>query len=240
MTARSSKMFRVEKMQHSNGAAQPADTLADRRHRELMAFMREIRQEIAPAEKVTEKVVEDYKLQLEEARKLKTELDSIHEAINRTKHEIATLHHSGFQGEEMGRVTNELDAIVSGTEYATEGILAAAETIDQLAGDLAARLRGKENAAMAGDIQESTIKIFEHCNFQDLTGQRITKVVNVLRFIEERIVRMMEIWGGMEAFAGIQGEEMEKRTGDAALLNGPALDTDTDVASQDDIDALFA
>ena len=29
------------------------------------------------------------------------------------------------------------------------------------------------------------------------------------------------------------------REGDAALLNGPALDTDENVASQDEIDALF-
>lgn len=216
------------------------DGMSDKRYNELVKMLKELRQEIAPTERVTEKVVEDYKHQIEEARKLKHELDEIYEAINRTKHEIATLHHSGFQGEEMGRVTNELDAIVSGTEYATEGILSAAEVIDQLAADLAARLRGKENAAMVNDIQENIIKIFEHCNFQDLTGQRINKVVGVLRFIEDRIVRMMEIWGGMDVFREIEGDKLAERTGEAALLNGPALETDIDVASQDDIDALFA
>ncbi|WP_204325086.1 hypothetical protein, partial [Stenotrophomonas maltophilia] len=65
--------------------------------------------------------------------KLKAELDSIYQAINETKHEIATLHVSGFQGKQMTRVTHELDAIVSGTEEATEGILTAAEAIDQIA-----------------------------------------------------------------------------------------------------------
>ena len=34
--------------------------------------------------------------------------------------------------------------------------------------------------------------------------------------------------------------ELEHRMGDQSLLNGPALDDDAGIASQDDIDALFA
>ncbi|RMF05696.1 MAG: hypothetical protein D6773_04985, partial [Alphaproteobacteria bacterium] len=88
-------------------------------------------------------------------------------------------------------------------------------------------------------IQELVVQIFEACNFQDLTGQRITKVVRAFQFIEERVTRMMEIWGGIESFKEIEVVDPPKRDGDAALLNGPALETDEDVASQDDIDALF-
>ncbi len=51
---------------------------------------------------------------------------------------------------------------------------------------------------------------------------------------------MMEIWGGVESFSYIDVDERAVREGDAALLNGPALDADDDVASQDDIGALFA
>ena len=64
-------------------------------------------------------------------------------------------------------------------------------------------------------------------------------MVNTLRFVEERIVRMMEIWGGIESFKDIE-VELEHRMGDQSLLNGPALVSDIDIASQDDIDALFA
>ena len=78
------------------------------------------------------------------------------------------------------------------------------------------------------------------CNFQDLTGQRITKVVSTLRFVEDRIMQMMDIWGGIETFKDIEVEQRELKEGDAALLNGPALESDIDVATQDDIDALFA
>ena len=93
---------------------------------------------------------------------------------------------------------------------------------------------------MAQDVQERVIKIFEACNFQDLTGQRISKVVGALKFIETHIVRMMEIWGGLEAFKDIEVETVAEREGDAKLLNGPKLDSeDVGHASQDDIDALF-
>jgi len=242
MVARSNKVFRAEAA-NRNGAEVAAvrnDFLSDNRHKEIMKALKQLREDFAPSERVTERVVDDYKLQMEEARKLKAELDEIYEAISRTKHEIATLHHSGFQGEEVGRVTNELDAVIEGTEKATEGILSAAEIIDNLAGDLHGKYADTESGPMICDIQEQTIKIFENCNFQDLTGQRITKVVNVLRFIEDRIDRMMEIWGGMEVFNEIEGDIlMPKREGDAALLNGPSLETDADTASQDDIDALF-
>jgi len=84
------------------------------------------------------------------------------------------------------------------------------------------------------------VKIFEACNFQDLTGQRITKVVSTLKFIETHIVRMMEIWGGLDAFKDIEAEGIVGREGDAKLINGPKLEGEAGHASQDDIDSLFA
>lgn len=165
------------------------------------------------------------------------ELSSMQDAILCTKQEIAALHGGGFKDDDLGRVTNELDAVVEGTEAATEAILTAAESIDELAGNLSAAL-GEPHSAMASDIQDKIVEIFEACNFQDLTGQRITKVVKTLEFIEERVGSMMEIWGGMESFKDV-APSVAKPTGEAALLNGPSLGTDIDVADQDDIDALF-
>jgi chemotaxis protein CheZ len=89
-------------------------------------------------------------------------------------------------------------------------------------------------------MQERVINIFEACDFQDLTGQRITKVVSTLKFIETHIVRMMEIRGGVDAFKDIAPEPIALREGDATLLNGPKIDGAAGHASQDDIDALFA
>ena len=232
------KVFRVEEM--VGAAARSGGGHEHKQHDEIMAELRALRAFVKPREEVTSQMVEAYKQQIAEALKLKTELDLIHDAINQTKQEIATLHVTGFEGPEMSRVTNELDAIVGGTERATETILSNVEEIDQMAATLAARLKDDQNQALVADMQERVIKVFEACNFQDLTGQRITKVVSTLKFIETHIVRMMEIWGGLEAFKDIAPELMAEREGDAKLLNGPKLDGEIGHASQDDIDALFA
>ncbi|MCT4656828.1 MAG: protein phosphatase CheZ [Cohaesibacter sp.] len=220
----------------SNGASSPA--ISSDQHREIMAELASLRRLIEPAQELNTNLVETYRAEMGEALKLKSEMDEIYQAIAETKREIATLHVNGLHSAEMNRVTDELDAIISGTEQATEQILTAAEAIDENANKLSKTLTGEEDD-WAHEIQENVVLMFEACNFQDLTGQRITKVVNVLRFIEERIVSMMEIWGGIEHFQEIEVDNPMEKTGDEALLNGPALGDEDGVASQDDIDALF-
>jgi len=225
-----------------NGSARAVDDdVAEFRHQELLGAIREMQRlaEVTPKEAVTDHILDDYKHQIAEVRKLKVELDGMYDAITRTKKEIATLHANSFQETNMSRATDQLDAVVGGTEQATTAILGAAEEIDQFAAMLQHKLSQAEDVALAEDIQHQIIKIFEACNFQDLTGQRITKVVNTLRFIEQRIVRMMDVWGGLDAFRDIEPEPMERPTGHKELLNGPALDDEPDRSSQADIDALF-
>ncbi|MCK7610654.1 protein phosphatase CheZ [Roseibium sediminicola] len=244
------RSFRAESLIRMNAGAKEDPAFAEeRRHQEVMAEIAGLRSLIKKGpeqqgaldpEAMSEKFMAEFRKELSEAAKLKVELDAIYEAIAQTKKEIATLHQTtGAEGEDMTRVTNELDAVVIGTEGATETILSAAEFIDETANTLSARI-DKEDAELAGDIQDKVIQIFEACNFQDLTGQRITKVVSTLRFVEDRIIQMMDIWGGIETFKDIEVEQRDLKEGDAALLNGPALESDVDVATQDDIDALFA
>lgn len=235
------RAFRVETMGlngYANGNVN--DHAHTHHHDEIMTELRALRALVKPAEQASTQMIDAYKGQIAEAAKLKSELDLIYDAINETKQEIATVHVTGFEGPEMVRVTNELDAIVGGTEHATEQILSNAEEIDQLAHTLVARLKDEQDHALAQDVQDRVIKIFEACNFQDLTGQRITKVVGTLKFIETHIVRMIEIWGGIEAFKDIAPETIVVREGDAKLLNGPKVEGEAGHASQDDIDALFA
>src|SRR5882724_10114235 len=167
-------------------------------------------------------LLDTYRAHIEQCEKLKVELDLIHDAINRTKREIAVLHGSSFNGEEMAKVNGELGAVVGGTEQATQQILEAAESIDQAASALS-----KVNS------------FFEACNFQDLTGQRISKVMTTMKFIENHINVMMDIWGGVDAIKAHVPAIVDTREGADKLLNGPKLDGDVGHASQDDIDALF-
>jgi len=172
-------------------------------------------------------------------RALKDETDTIQRAINRTKQEIAALHVNGLNAPETGRASRELDAVVGGAEHAIQQILAAAEDIDEAANTLSAALKHEQEQALAHDIRDQVIRIFEACNFQDLAGQRITKVTATLKFIEDRVARMMEIWGGIEAFKDFTAAALAERDPGPVLLNGPKLDGDTGHATQDQIDAIF-
>ncbi len=85
---------------------------------------------------------------------------------------------------------------------------------------------------MANEI----IKIFEACNFQDSTGQRINKVVKTIHFIEEKILAMINIWGA-EAFMYLPVASDPSASGDDSLMNGPQLQNQG--ITQDEINALF-
>jgi len=184
-------------------------------------------------------LLKTYRAQIEQCEKLKVELDLIHDAISRTKREIAVLHGKSFNGEEMAKVNGELGAVVGGTEEATQQILEAAESIDNAATALAKVTSPDQQKILSEEIQERVVSIFEACNFQDLTGQRINKVMTTMKFIENHIAVMMDIWGGVDAIKAHAPAIVDAREGDARLLNGPKLDGDVGHASQNDIDALF-
>jgi len=232
------RRFRIE---GSSGVAFPAampDADAHLRHQEILRAIGDLRAALAGGGPAADVQVRAKELaEYTEALELKVELQAIQAAIADTKRELATLHEGGLRGQAIANVSDELDAIVLGTEQATEEILSATEVIEERAANLSAKLRG-DNHGMVSDIQEQSIRILEACNFQDLTGQRISKIVTAFRFIDQRVSRMVEIWGGMEALAG-QQMAVEMPTGDRALLNGPALEGDEGRASQADIDVLF-
>ena len=248
------KRFRVEQAIGLPGP-EPSTNDVVPMHREIMAELRAIRAQMGAPDKSTtvatsegsvpraveeaHALLETYRAQIVQCEKLKVELDLIHDAISRTKREIAVLHGTSFNGEEMAKVNGELGAVVGGTEHATQRILEAAESIDQAASALSKVNSPEQQRVLSEEIQERVISIFEACNFQDLTGQRITKVMATMRFIEQHINAMMDIWGGVDAIRAHAPVIVDAREGDARLLNGPKLDGDPGHASQDDIDALF-
>jgi chemotaxis protein CheZ len=130
----------------------------------------------------------------------------------------------------MTRIAHELEEVVNGTERATQKVLAAAEEIDQVANNLAAALSGKFEQGLAKDIQDLVIRIFEACNFQDLTGQRIAKVLATLNFVEDHVTRVLEEIKNPTA----------ARRGGAQYLHGPRLEIDNGHVSQADIDEMFS
>src|SRR5258708_28819199 len=134
------KTFGVESMDRMTGRANGHSHGHGTHHDEVMSELRALRALVKPPEQVTASMIDAYNAQLVEAAKLKTELDLIYDAINRTKQELATVHVTGFEGPEMARVTNELDAIVGGTATPTDSILTNPEHIDQIVPTLRPRL----------------------------------------------------------------------------------------------------
>jgi chemotaxis regulatin CheY-phosphate phosphatase CheZ len=146
-------------------------------------------------------------------------------AIARTKAEIAAIKPEGAttQAGHFEDASVELDAIVQATETATGDILSAAETIQEIAWTL--REMGAENE-VCDLIDTKTTDIYTACSFQDITGQRTRKVINVLRFLEERIDTMMAIWGeplvAPASAPALMNEAPKPANEEASLLNGPA------------------
>src|SRR5579871_6274981 len=118
-------------------------------------------------------------------------LEEIQQAIVKTRVEISSLHANGLRDRQINRATDELDAVVVDTEQATQGILAAAEAIDGASDLLVTRLDGNDRVR-AAEIHDHVIHIFEACNFQDIAGQRLSKVVALLHFIETSISKMAD------------------------------------------------
>ncbi|MBT4170464.1 MAG: hypothetical protein HOE05_20190 [Rhodospirillaceae bacterium] len=168
---------------------------------------------------------------------LSAELQSMSDAIAHTRRDIAAIKPKEGANNRIMAATEDLDAIVSATERATNDILGAAERLQ----DTCESIReGGGNDDLFALVEEDITNIFLACSFQDITGQRTTKVVNALRYLEKRVGAMIEIWGSEAMRNGRTGEfgsELDDDHPEAGLLNGPALEGEG--VAQDDIDELL-
>lgn len=168
--------------------------------------------------------------------RLERELATVYEAIDKSRGEIAALIDRAGEVSRLARAGQELMGAVGGMEKATEKILKEAEGADEGARALVATLQDDYKRGVAQDIQDHVTRIYESCNFQDLAGQRITKAVATLRFIEERVAALSVHWGGIDQLRRLHG----KPSGPGSLVNGPRLEGDSGHATQRDIDKMFA
>ena len=160
--------------------------------------------------------------------RLSQELTALVDYINQARTEMASLQPEQIRDHHIPQATDELDAVVQATATATSAILDAAEDMEKLAAVLPPET--------AEQVTTIATKIYEASNFQDLTGQRISKVVRTLRHIETRITAMARALGheaAENAAAVVQETQDETR-----LLNGPQLPQHAN--SQAEIDALLA
>ena len=156
------------------------------------------------------------------------DLKDLQDIINDARKEISFARPSDIQDKHIPTATDELEMIVKSTEEATSAIMDSCEILEQEA--------EKEAGPSAYVVNEEVTKIYEACSFQDLTGQRVSKVINSLITIESKVGKMIEILGSR--LPGIDAPEEEEPQGDEALMNGPQMPDKA--ISQDDIDKLLA
>ena len=138
----------------------------------------------------------------------------------------------------MARAAGELAAAVESMETATQKVLASVEAIDDCARVLVSALSDDYHHGLAQDIQDHVVRVYEACNFQDLAGQRIGKVIATLAMVEEQLAVMIETSNSVAGGARPDGAAGSGPSSD--LLNGQRLDGAGGHASQQDIDLMFA
>jgi len=163
---------------------------------------------------------------------LLSQVEELGRTIAAAKAEIAALQVDDINASHIPSATDELDAIVAHTASATDIILEVCETLDRTGAELAKDTGSPRAAAAAAQLQNATTRIYEACSFQDITGQRITKVVATLKTIEAKVASIVTAFGGRrEAVPAL------------APTNGPALrgpQLPAAAMDQSDIDKLLA
>ncbi|MGO9401165.1 MAG: hypothetical protein ACLP19_25485 [Xanthobacteraceae bacterium] len=212
------KVFRIEEL--SAARSEPPTNQHDTsRHGEILRELSTLRVMLAlpfPAQTAESGIARQ-----DDIRQLALQLRLILSAIRGTQQKQTA---SSGLSVPTTRLADELEAVAQDTELAVQKILAAAEHIDQAANSLAASLKGQFERGLTQDIRDCVIQIFEACNFQDLTSQRVAKVLASFAGLDRQIARALDALARVDA---------------APPLNGPRLGDDVGHVSQSDIDSLF-
>src|SRR6266480_3998084 len=155
---------------------------------------------------------------VEPVDRIRFDLIEMSKAIARTKTEIASIKPDADHHGKFGEASEELDSVVQATETATSDILACAERIQEIAWTL--REQGVEGE-VCDLLDANATEVYTACSFQDITGQRTRKVIQVLRYLEDRINAMISIWG-LDGAMAAEAAEARAVVEDKALANGPA------------------
>jgi chemotaxis protein CheZ len=163
--------------------------------------------------------------------KVYRELREIAGYIESMRSEIGALQVNDLRTSRIPAAGQELGAIVQATEQATNTIMECAEAL--------MGVDASDPAAYKALVDEKMMIIFEACSFQDITGQRIAKVVETLQHIEERVARFANVVQAKDIAGFLTEQERERaERKEKYLLNGPQLAGDG--VDQSAVDKMFA
>ncbi|MBS0248988.1 MAG: protein phosphatase CheZ [Proteobacteria bacterium] len=167
---------------------------------------------------------------------LHSEIAITREAMARNRQDLTTLIGDAKE-KRLPRAAAQLGAAVDDMRTATTRILNLAEAADDSARALAASMKDDDyKRGLAQEIQDQIVKIYEACNFQDIAGQHIGKVISLLGTMEGQLDAIMARSAGTH--------HIKRSPAPAAktdgLLNGPKLSGDPGHATQQDVDRIFS
>lgn len=168
-----------------------------------------------------------------ENRQMVNELREVLSYVVRAKQEFMSIGPRALSARKIPDANDELNAILGATEEAAGQIMDSADQIGELAGTV--------GGSAGEEMQNISTRLYEASAFQDICGQRITKVMAILKFLEGRLATLAETLGDSRIDDEDEGIEFDKdglAVEPDRLLHGPQLDGNG--ISQDEVDALLA
>ncbi len=160
---------------------------------------------------------------------LRREIDGLAQPRTSACHDISALEPARLATHALPDAKGRLGAVLRSSEDAALHIIAEGEALLALAEATAATQPG-----LAGRISEIALSIIEAAAFQDVTGQHVRRVLDLLHLVEARLARLAEIVG-----------DDERDTGDAAPVTSGTVgasgpDWTGSGNAQSAVDRLFA
>jgi len=158
------------------------------------------------------------------------ELREIAGYIESLKREIGVLKANEIKTTRIPLAGQELSEVCKATEAATHTIMECAEAV--MASD------ARNPAAYKALVEEKMMLVFEACSFQDITGQRISKVVQTLQLIDERVSRFAKAIKAKDSEGpGSEAERAREERRQRLILHGPHIGGPE--TPQSEVDAMF-
>lgn len=168
---------------------------------------------------------------------ISTELNDMSHRIRQMKAEVGAIKHPLATTDRIKTATSELGTIVDDMEVATDRILGGAEQVEATLAQMLVFSGGSNEIAKLNDEAVGQLtRMMEACSFQDVSGQRVSKVVRLFDDIETHITSIIDVLGP-EAFADIPVKDNDGPAPEGVTLHGPQ--SAGGGISQDEIDALF-
>jgi chemotaxis protein CheZ len=165
---------------------------------------------------------------------LAAELERLAACMQRIRADVVSIGPGAESSASLRAMNDQLLAVIDNATSSANRILTACEQLDEVAKQMPG-LRGRRISAVIA-------RIYEACSFQDLTSQKVAKVVSLLSEIETKIDHLALALGVHPEQdvppAEVTAAELMEKPNDVSLLKGPPIPGQG--MDQSEIDRLLA